>query len=329
MKKVICFLVLVLHLCALSSCSQIDDDIVQKNSVPQEVSVEYQDLMFSIDSLNTLYLNNASIASTRNFKQYVANWATEGIADNAGRIVGGFLGRHIGCVVGGALGSPVGAIGGYLLGRRLGAIGGAVLASYGASRWLSTRASYVNKSPVIIDYYLPENNVTETDSIGYYHNLLMAELSKNQDKYVTKSGELDYELMYIDCLNVLKSEGVINDEEMNDNELKNEIIEYAKETVALSNDCQNGNISQDEYRSKLVDGMKVRGVSDDDIKIFNDFTPKLINTTNLLPIDLKKQYAEDVNTAIDNSLLAPTLKKEMRSTTNMLVNSSICSETLR
>ena len=328
MKKVFYFLTMALCLCAFSSCSQNDENVVDVKNVPQVKSYEYQNLMCSIDSLNAAYLSNVPSSSTRGLLGYIFQGGVEKVADNAGRVVGSYIGRNVGCAIG-FLGSPVACVAGYLIGRTVGGVAGSVLASYGASCLFSNTRAYAVSDSCKFDYYLPVDAATTMDSIGYYHNLAMTELSKNRAKYYDENGELDYELIYDDCVKILKENGFDDNGAYQDADLRKEVISYAKEAVAVSADCKNGKISADEYNTILADGMRKKGVPEEEVVVFSDFAVKVVNTTNYLPLEIRKQYADDVNSMIATSSLESSMKEEMRSTTNMIVNSSICCDNLR
>ena len=313
----------------MNSCSNVDDDLTDTSQTSNLQSTDYQNFMFRIDSLNAVYQASVLNDPTRGLVQYIANSKIESLADNAGRVVGGYLGRGLGSFVGGIFGSPIGAIGGYLVGRTVGSCAGSILASYGALYLLTRSYTYVRTDSIKFDCYIPENSPYGSDSLGYYHNLVMVELSKNHVKYIGVGGSLNYELIYDDCVKILRENGFVDEGVFDDETLRKDIIAYAEETVALSNDCKNNIISENEYQLKLKDGMRDRNVPEEDVKIFTDFALKIVDTTALLPTDGKKDYADEVNNIIYDSALDPYVKLELSSTTNMLVNSSICSESIK
>lgn len=328
MKHVFCLLTVALCLCAFNSCTQNDENVEAVQEVPQVKSFEYQNLMCSIDSLNAVYLANVSTSPTRGLFGYIFKGGVEKVADNAGRVVGSYIGRNLGCAVG-FLGSPIASVAGYLIGRKVGSVAGSVLASYGASCLFSDTRACTEPDSCNFDYYLPTDASTTMDSIGYYHNLAMTELSKNSAKYYDENGELDYELIYDDCVEILKEHGFDDNGAYQNADLRKEVISYAKEAVAVSADCKDEKISEDEYQLKLADGMRKKGVPEEEVVVFSDFAVKVVNTTNYLPLEIRKQYADDVNSMIATSSLESSMKEEMRSTTNMIVNSSICCDNLR
>lgn len=337
MKKIFHFYLLivsVLFAFISASCSKNEDDIVlPETSSLYEPSCDYKNFMSSIDSLNNLYLSNVSISQSRGLGNYISNRITENVADNAGRLVGGFLGKHIGCFIGGIAGSPVGAIGGYVVGRWAGRIVGSVVASYGISCYFlyQSRAggSSGQKDSIDVKAYLPKDCEIVDDSIGYYHNLVMQKLSEHPDLYVDEYGNPNCSLIYDDCVRILKENGIYNEEVSQNLDFKKDVISYINDNIALSKDFLTDKISKDLYNTELINGIKSRGVPDEEVAVFADFAIKITETCVQLPIDEKIEYADELNDAISNSTMDAELKEELRSTTNMVVNSSICSETLK
>lgn len=314
------------------SCSVNEDDTVSIEQNSQyEHSACYGEFMLSVDSLNSLYLSGVTYNPTRGLGRYVRNNFSETIADNAGRLIGGYLGKNIGCVVGGITGSPIGAIGGFVVGRWAGRIIGSVVASYGAScLFFSPQRGNLDGSDYIATaYYLPEYCETADDSIGYYHNLVMSKLSEHRELYVDDSGNLDFDLIYDDCVRILKENGVYNEDVSQDADFKKDVISYAEENVALSKEFQSGNISKELFQTKLVESVKSRGLSEVEVVAFSDFAMKITDTCVELPLNKKLEYADGLNNAILNSSMDDEMKEELRSTTNMVVNSSICSEEIK
>lgn len=316
----------------ISSCSVSEDDTVSIKQNPQyEVTTGYVGFMSSVDSLNSVYLSGITQNQTRAVGKYLRNNFAESIADNGGRLIGGYLGRNIGCVIGGITGSPIGAIGGYVVGRWAGRIVGSVVASYGASCLFNSLVNRnINDSDSFkITYYLPNDCETVDDSIGYYHNLVMSELAAHHEKYVDDNGNPDFELIYDDCVNILKENGIYTKDVSQDVNFKKEVISYAKDNYCLSNEFKCGNISDELFKTKLVEDVKSRGLSEEDIAVFSDYAMKITETCVELPLDSKIEYANGLNNVILSSSMDDEMKEELRSATNLMVNSSICSEELK
>ena len=56
---------------------------------------------------------------------------------------------------------------------------------------------------------------------------------------------------------------------------------------------------------------------------------KITETCVELPLDSKIEYANGLNNVILSSSMDDEMKEELRSATNLMVNSSICSEELK
>lgn len=327
-KRVLAILMFASCVCFFSSCNKAEDDLVQVETTQVTTPGEYHDFMHSLDSLNALYLSNASMTRGNSLVQYGAGHITEKLADSAGNIVGGQIGKNIGCALGSLFGNPVTAIGGYVVGRYVGRVAGSFLCSYAAN--VITNAFFRSRAfagdTLNDDYYIPENYIDVNDSVGYYHNLAMTELYENRNKYFLSNGDLNYDLIYDDLVVVLRANGFADQGMLDDAELKASVISYTKVNVKYIKEYNSGTLSTDEYHSKLVEDMKQRGLPEESVVAFSDFAKEVVETTSLLSNDDKKDYADDVNAMIQKSALDDSLKEEMRATTNMIVNSSICYE---
>lgn len=65
------------------------------------------------------------------------------------------------------------------------------------------------------------------------------------------------------------------------------------------------------------------------VAAFSEFSLKIAETCIQLPLNKKVEYADELNNAILQSSMDDEMKEELRSTTNMVVNSSICSEEIK
>lgn len=314
------------------SCSvNYDDTVSLKEETNNEIVPGYGEFMLSVENLNSSYLSVVNLNRTRGFWNYAGKNFTETAVDNAGRLLGGHLGKHFGCVVGSITGNPVGSIGGYVVGRWAGRIIGSVVASYGVFCLFKSPhiGNFDGSNSVKVNFYLPDDCEAVDDSIGYYHNLVMSRLSEHNDKYIDSNGNPDFNLIYDDCVMILKEYGIYNEEVSKDLSFKENVMSYAKENFILSRDFKLGNISMELFQTRLVEGVKLRGVSEKEVAAFSEFSIKIAETCIQLPLNKKMEYADELNNAILQSSMDDEMKEELRSTTNMVVNSSICSEEIK
>ncbi len=335
MKKVL-FFVLAIAAVALTSCSNEEyaevSENIEKPSAPTYVPpAGYNDFLHSLDSLNALYVPAMSRSIIYELMTYTVNSVQEALADNAGRIAGGYIGKHVGTAVG-SVGGLGGALGGYVIGQWFGRCSGALLASFAfykmhekQRKGFAGRVKASSKSTEI-DYYLPKDCISAEDSLGYIHNLVMAKMQERSDIYFDENGTPDYELMYNDCVQILKENGVYDEQTSEDPDFRNEIISYTKEIAELATESFSNQYSIEVYSDKILKGFESRNIPQEEIAIYADYATKMAETCVQLEINDKKEYADDLNDIISASDMPQETKSELRATTNMIVNSSICAE---
>ena len=82
-KRVLAILMFASCVCFFSSCNKAEDDLVQVETTQVTTPGEYHDFMHSLDSLNALYLSNASMTRGNSLVQYGAGHITEKLAEEA------------------------------------------------------------------------------------------------------------------------------------------------------------------------------------------------------------------------------------------------------
>lgn len=331
MKKFLFFVISVFMLCFFVACSN-EDECGYSEKISCSLNNENYDLLKKkVDSISNYYLQNSgSIQTRKNILEYVRDKKIQNLADNAGRVVGGYIGKNVGVVIGSA-GTPLGGIMGYVVGKGLGQFFGSITASFVAYRiiekYFSYRANLPSRDSSVF-YYLPDSCYENNDSIGYYHNLVMYELVKNGDKYDLDDGNFNYNMIYDDCLSYLLQYGAFDNCKKDffiacRADFKYDIISYVKITSGLSDDFIRGKIDELTYQSRFIESIDDYNLTDEERLAFCDYAMQLSEICSQLSYEANIQYAEDLNHEISHSNISDELKNELRSTTNMIVNSSI------
>ncbi len=333
MKKII-LITITLFTLFLSSCTKNNDIDI---SAHQDLSInEYTRFLNEIDSINSLYIPESHTLKASGLLSYVLKTRAEKVADTGGNIVGGWVGKYLGTAVGTAMANPVVAASGYVIGRSVGRTVGGVLASYACKLLIDYHMSHNNiiqktpyklnvNTPVqdSIPYYIPEKqNLTTEDSLGYIHNYIMEALENNKEEYLI-SECIDYDLLYLHCVNYAKGYGVACDSITNDEQFKQTIIKYSKEISSLACKAENEEIPFAKYTEGATNLLKEHGISEDIISLFKDYTLKVADISEQLSEEQQKQYANELFQAIEKSNLPTELKNEAETSTNMMINSSI------
>lgn len=331
MKKVI-FLASLLVLFIASSCSNYMDN-EQINSSNEKISTAnngYEHFISTVDSINVKYASVGQ-SGTRGFLHYTITKKGEKVVDTGGSIVGGWVGKHFGTAVGASFGNPVTAALGYAAGRYVGRAVGGVLASYCCHVFACYAATKIFRAKAkdgILGFadttmcYIPERNEPDkTDSIGYVHNKVMETLSSQTEKYISEAG-INYDIIYRDCVNLLKEYGISNDTITTDTTFKEKVIQNAKDMAGLQNAVTDED-SYNAFRDSMIRQVKGCGAPDETVSLFSDYILKVSDVCEKLSDEQQVQYANELFKAIDKSWMTNEQKEEAASSTNVLINSSM------
>lgn len=312
MKKL---LLLVIFLTVLVSCDNerfVQDDVKKETS-----NEEIADFCVKLDSLNSVY----SEANTT--RGLVSDYVVSAVADNVGKFVGGKIFSWAGSAIGAASGNPVVAVGGYLIGRKFGGAACSAVASMGAA-WLwshrKTRAT-VNSSLVLDKNYVVPIENPDSLSDGELHNLILAEFLKNLDKYIMSDGNLDYALMLEDAYKYENEAAPFKEYATYKSVCEPKALEQIRRVVTSSEfleESDNKEFLNDVYE-KLIPEIKMQRQEFDKANILNE---KVISTYIELNDAMAKKYSKEIDKAIDASLSDPNLKYELKSSNNLLLNST-------
>ena len=170
--------------------------------------------------------------------------------------------------------------------------------------------------------YIPKRDELDTaDSIGYVHNKVMEVLSSQTEKYISEAG-INYDLIYSDCVNLLKEHGISNDTITTDATFKEEVIQNAKEMAGLQNAVTDED-SYNTFRDSMITQVKGCGAPNETVSLFSDYILKVSDVCEKLSDEQQVQYANELFKAIDKSWMTNEQKEEAASSTNVLINSSM------
>ena len=297
----------------ISSCSSEEQGLMSTKDfdISQE-DIAMKNLLDSIDVLNEKY------PSTQTRGTFFSGGAV-GLADAAGWAAGTGIGRWIGGAVG-ALGGPATAVLGTFVGGKAGPYVCTFLAS-GAASFLcpvSSTRTISNSDAESQFVYIVSNE----DSIGYYHNHMMAEIQKNRGKYYSSVSCVDYDLMYQDIVTYLREIGKY-DKALDDAVVKSCIVNQIKSICLISEKYQS-NPDSDEFLNEQCDYLKTKCLlQDSEVSLYRDYTTKLYNKCSTINSDQIECYSKDLNTLIVNSDVSQTKKEELSLTADLTINSAL------
>lgn len=311
MKKNVLFMIAILTiLCVcISSCTTQDNEAISRSALDATSSVvNKQNFWHTFDSINTAYSNtNAMIATRVDSKPVITgelttikqkNFIGGKVADQLGKVAGGWCGKWAGGALGSLTGNPAITVFGVWSGRRVGQVAGAIVCSYLAEKYLCEKKGYSLTTFSILnpigDIYINE------DSMGVVHNKILSKLTKQSNKYGTTN--INYDLIYNDCIQLLKEEGIYNDTIATDSVYRKDLIGYCKEVSQLATSCYEGKISGEELLDTGANSLKEEfNVCDEDITELKNMCTSITNTSNKKNCQEMQNYANALSAAIKNA----------------------------
>lgn len=259
------------------------------------------------------------------------------IADCIGKIAGYYAGRW----AGGKIGSLISKNKAYVKnGKIIGSIVGGEVGSITASALANIFIPLDEKKGSIGSGYHPINPGTNLDgktiigitpskpetiedSIGYIHNKIMKILVNNKKKY-TQGNNYNYDLIYTDCNNYLKNEGMFNDTVAYDLQYRKDIIDCAINAAKSSFSCYNGQISGKEVLDNGINLFKKKyDISNEDAQDIKEFCTSSISTATGLKPSQAQSYMDDTYKLINSSSLPVEEKCAVASFINFAINTTL------
>lgn len=315
MKRV-CLLMVIIVSTSFISCDSKRNEPQLKTSINNELSnndiknYHYNDLLMSIDSMNLAYGYKED--ELRGFTDFLPKFNSKTTADFFGSMVGKHVGGRLGATVGASIGfataNPVFGVAGYLAGRTAGRAAGAVLASAAASYAASLIFGYSG-----IEEVAEPSLVTLSDSTTYgdLHNILIEEIRKNGNNYLSKDGSVDVESIYNDMLDV-KNELGLPDDISQDLEYKEDVIDYINEAVKIRKETLNTNNSNNDYYLGVRNyTIKEFAIPNHEIVSSEKIADKLTSASKSFKNnDIKlSEYSRDFIEVVNSSRLSPEDKE--------------------
>lgn len=339
MKKVLFIKIIFLaSICfSFTSCNNKEDIVSNSTSLIKDVRVCNQEAFWnSFDSINAIYCNketNECAKLTRlELKPVITgemttfkmnNFVGGKIADQLGKVAGGWCGKWAGGALGSLTGNPAITVLGVWGGRRIGQVTGAILCSYLAQKYLCTKH---NISARIISLNLNSGNIyVDNDSMGIIHNKILCTLTKQDAKYSLPNNQIDCDLVYKDCIDLLKQQGIYNDTIALDCDYKADLINFCKNSAPWIASCYEGKISGNDVLEKGAETLQNSfNVSDEDIKELKKVCKGTINNNSKKTPQQINNYANDVSSLIQNNhSLNEKEKANISSSLSVGLNSSL------
>ena len=171
--------------------------------------------------------------------------------------------------------------------------------------------------------YVVAINNPDNLSDGELHNIIVAKLLKNINKYVSTDGNLNFKLLLEDAIEYEKELYPEGDYTV---EFKNIWLPKAVEQTtrivnssALLFNANNDEFLEDVY-AHLIPEIKISKVEFDNANIL---IKKSCSTYMMLDEENIKKYSTDIDNVIDNTTFNQELKSDLKSSNNVLMNSTL------
>jgi len=182
-----------------------------------------------------------------------------------------------------------------------------------ASRRIDSYSSYT--------YVFDDGTMAKSDSIGYYHNMILYDLAKSGKDYITIDEEIDYQAILDDCISVARKYGIYLNISSAD---RQKYVSFSRDAVRSFADCYQQKITIEEaynnisasYANKFNEKLYFDKVEIVQRKIA-DILNNIDNESSI------KEYADQVNVVLRDANVNPKLKNDLKTVTDITVNSKL------
>lgn len=304
--KILTFFHLLFFLLLVSGCNNSDMPV---DPIPQLIEISEKDtdmelnaFFLAVDSLNDNYLPYTTRTNIR-------KWGSR------------FLSAVVDASVGAVTSAATTPIGGTIIGTG---------ASWAYEEYLGNILDKVESSsstgtdnqafvPVVI--FAPERgNMTFVDSVGYYHNMLLAEIAKSGKTYLDQNGEVDMEELFTDITAMLDEKKQVH----SGASVQNELAAFSS-PVSIFINTLNPDDEQtlDKSFTSFESEGEALGISVKELSSIKEICSKISNVILYLENEKTIEYGEKLYKIIDDSNISETQKQSFKILDNIIVNSKL------
>lgn len=304
--KILTFFHLLFFLLLVSGCNNSDMPV---DPIPQLVEISEKDtdmelnaFFLAVDSLNDNYLPYTTRTNIR-------KWGSR------------FLSAVVDASVGAVASAATTPIGGTIIGTG---------ASWAYEEYLGNILDKVESSsstgtdnqafvPVVI--LAPERgNMTFVDSVGYYHNMLLAEIAKSGKTYLDQNGEVDIEELFTDITAMLDEKKQVH----SGASAQNELAAFSSPVSIFINTLNpNDERTLDKSFASFESEGEALGISVKELSSIKEICSKISNVILYLENEKTIEYGEKLYKVIDDSNISETQKQSFKILDNIIVNSKL------
>jgi len=300
--KILTFFHLLFFLLLVSGCNNSDMPV---DPIPQLIEISEKDtdmelnaFFLAVDSLNDNYLPYTTRTNIR-------KWGSR------------FLSAVVDASVGAVASAATTPIGGTIIGTG---------ASWAYEEYLGNILDKVESSsstgtdnqafvPVVI--FAPERgNMTFVDSVGYYHNMLLAEIAKSGKTYLDQNGEE----LFTDITAMLDEKKQVH----SGASVQNELAAFSS-PVSIFINTLNPDDEQtlDKSFTSFESEGEALGISVKELSSIKEICSKISNVILYLENEKTIEYGEKLYKIIDDSNISETQKQSFKILDNIIVNSKL------
>ena len=185
----------------------------------------------------------------------------------------------------------------------------------------SSSAGTDNQAFVSMVILAPERgNMTFVDSVGYYHNMLLAEIAKSGKTYLDQNGEADIEELFTDITAMLDEKKQVH----SGASAQNELAAFSS-PVAIFINTLNPDDEQtlDKSFASFESEGEALGISAKELSSIKEICSKISNVILYLENEKTIEYGEKLYKIIDDSNISETQKQSFKILDNIIVNSKL------
>lgn len=189
-------------------------------------------------------------------------------------------------------------------------------------RRMETRgvASESNDIKVSPTYVYNDGCMAKSDSIGYYHNKILDDIANSGNNYLSESGDIDYQVLLEECIESANKYGI---ESQIDSVDKQKYVDFAKDVIRYFVDCYKQGNTLDKAYANMNASYNAKFGDKDFIKV-EIVQQKIVDILNCIDNeDSVREYADLVNNVLKESTISPELKKEIKTVTDVTINSKL------
>ena len=170
-------------------------------------------------------------------------------------------------------------------------------------------------------YVFDDGSMAKEDSIGYYHNMILSDLANSGKDYTTTDGDVDYQAILDDCISIAGKYGIDLKISIAD---KQKYVNFSRDVVRSFADCYQQEITIEEAYNNINSSYASKFSNKLNLQKVEFVQRKIVDILNCIDNESSvKEYADQVNTVLRDANVNPELKGDLKTVTDITVNSRL------